>query len=182
MPSDREGVNKIPRLDSVAHSSGMMLSQPIQVILTTNRSTHPAEEWEGFGMPPLKFGDQLINLSQVAYINLNFHKDGDARIGIRFVFGPQQFSALYGDAAKKFGASEKVATWSRYSTLSVGDYRINMEQVTYCDLKYTSRVLVPPGVKDAVHVAFASGCELHLFDADAVQFRTAWKQYKPEQP
>jgi hypothetical protein len=127
-------------------------------------------------MRPLKLDDKLINLFQAAYIDLKYRRDdSDPREAVRLVFAPQRFSILFGNAAEKFRASDDLAAWLTGAAVQVDETLINVDQISHADLKYRNANLVPPGVKDAVYLAFASGCDLYLFDGRAVKFRDALK-------
>jgi hypothetical protein len=132
-------------------------------------------------MRPLKLDDKLINLAQAAYIDLKYRRDdSDAREAVRVVFAPQRFSILFGATADKFRASDELASWLTVSAIQVEETLINVDQISHADLKYRNANLVPPGVKDAVFLAFASGCDLYLFDQRAVKFRDSFKNYNPK--
>jgi hypothetical protein len=129
-------------------------------------------------MRPLKLDDKLINLSQAAYIDLKYRRDdSDPREAVRVVFAPQRFSILFGTAADRFRTSDDLASWLKGSAVQVEETLINVDQISHADLKYRNANLVPPGIKDAVYLAFASGCDLYLFDGRAVKFRDAFKNY-----
>ena len=60
--------------------------------------------------------------------------------------------------------------------LIVDDMIINPDQITHVDLKFRSSALLPPGTKDADHIAFAAGNEITLTDGQATKFRDGYKK------
>ena len=127
-------------------------------------------------MPPIKVDDKLVNLDQATFINLDYREDPDnPRNAARIVFGPGKFLILYGTTAEKFRKLPELQGWSG-SAIAVDDLRINPDQIAHADLKFRSSVLVPPGVREAVHIVFSAGNELNLLGEQAVKFREGFKR------